>query len=291
MRELTLVSLSTYTGGFGTIADVGTDRDEELVDALRQREPTAAERLIARYGDRAYRLAARITGNTADAEEVIQDAIVSVVRKIDTFRRDSSLGSWIYRITANAAYEKLRGRRRRRDEISLDEVLPLFDENGRYADAICDWSASIHDPAVQSELRAALISAIGDLPAHYRAVIVMRDVEGMSVREVAGCVRTTVAAVKIRTHRARLFLRKRLSVFMASVIGPTIARQEFGRPRALSMDRRTEINAEPSRRRPSRVGESVVKNATLASSGDRLGPRARPPDYGLKSLVGSRRQR
>jgi len=86
---------------------------------------------------------------------------------------------------------------------------------------------------VQSELRAALTSAIGDLPAHYRAVIVMRDVEGMSVREVAGCVRTTVAAVKIRTHRARLFLRKRLSVFMVSVIGPDDRAPRF-RPSARS---------------------------------------------------------
>jgi len=68
---------------------------------------------------------------------------------------------------------------------------------------------------VQSELRAALIAAIGDLPAKYRAVIVMRDVEGMSMTEVADCAGTTVAAAKARAHRARLFLRKRLSMFMA----------------------------------------------------------------------------
>jgi RNA polymerase sigma-70 factor (ECF subfamily) len=205
--------------GFGTVAGVRTERDEELADALRLREPTAAERLIARYGTRAYRLAVRITGNAADAEEVVQDTILSVVRKIDRFRGDSSLGSWIYRITANAAYEKLRGGRHRRDEISLEEVLPAFNDNGTYADTICDWSASIHDPAVQSELRAALISAIGDLPAHYRAVIVMHDVEGMSLTEVAACVGTTVAVAKNRSHRARLFLRQRLSMFMASVSG------------------------------------------------------------------------
>jgi len=194
---------------------VRNDRDEELVDALRLREPAAAERLIARYGDRAYRLAIRITGNAADAEEVVQDAIWNVVRKIDAFRGDSSLGSWIYRITANAAYEKLRGGRHRRDELSLDEVLPSFNEDGTYAGTICDWSASIHDPALQSELRAALISAIDDLPAGHRAMIVMRDVEGMSLTEVAASVGSTVAAAKSRTHRARLFLRKRLSMFMA----------------------------------------------------------------------------
>ena len=211
---------ATHPVGFAALAGVRTDRDEELVEALRLREPTAAERLIARFGERAYRLAVRMTGNAADAEEVVQDAILNVIRKIDTFRGDSSLGSWIYRITANAAYEKLRGHRHRRDEISLDEVLPVFNDNGNYADTIRDWSRNIHDPAVQSELRAALVSAIGDLPANYRAVIVMRDVEGMPLLEVADCLGTTPTAVKLRTHRARLFLRKRLAMFMASVRTP-----------------------------------------------------------------------
>jgi RNA polymerase sigma-70 factor, ECF subfamily len=210
----------THTGSVESVAGVRTDCDEDLVDALRLREPTAPERLIARYGDRAYRLAVRITGNARDAEEVVQDAILNVVRKIDTFRGDSSLRSWVYRITVNAAYEKLRGGRHRRDEISLDDVLPVFNDDGYHADTICDWSESIHDPAVQSELRAALIAAIGDLPAKYRAVIVMRDVEGMSMTQVAACAGTTVAAAKIRAHRARLFLRKRLSMFMADVSAP-----------------------------------------------------------------------
>src|SRR5262245_63027527 len=136
------------------IADVGTDRDQELVDALRLREPTAAERLIARYGDRAYRLAVRITGNAEDAEEVVQDAIMSVVRKIDTFRGESAFGSWFYRIVSNAAY----GRRRRQPsiEIPLGEVFPAFDELGRHAGLVTDWSSRVDDPAVQRQLRDVL---------------------------------------------------------------------------------------------------------------------------------------
>src|SRR5256712_9522234 len=191
------------------------DRDHALLEALRQGEPTAAEQLVATYGDRAYRLAIRITGDRPDAEETVEDAFWSVVRKIDTFRGDSSLGSWIYRIVANAAYQKLRGRAHRRDEISLDEVLPLFHEDGRHAGPISDWSASIDDPAVQTELRATLDSAIGELPAHYRAVVVLHDVEGLSMAEVAGSLGITIATAKTRAHRARLFLRKRLAVFMS----------------------------------------------------------------------------
>src|SRR5712664_1623432 len=119
------------------------DRDAELLEALRRRrDATAAERLVSTFGDRAYRLAIGITGKQQDAEEAVQDAFWNVIRKIDTFRGDATLGSWIYRITANAAYQKLRGRARRRDEISLDEVLPSFHEDGRHAEPINDWSAS-----------------------------------------------------------------------------------------------------------------------------------------------------
>ena len=196
-------------------ASTQVDHDGELLGALRRRDRTAAECVVARYGDRAYRLAMGITRNAQDAEETVQDALWSVIQKIDTFRGDSSLGSWIYRIVANAAYQKLRGRARRRDEISLDEVLPLFHEDGRYAGPISDWSASIDDAAVQVELRATLDSAIGELPAHYRAVVVLHDVEGLSMVEVAGSLGITVANAKSRAHRGRLFLRQRLAIFMS----------------------------------------------------------------------------
>src|SRR5213080_2158323 len=86
------------------------DRDLDLLEALRLHEPTAAERLVTTYGQRAYRLAASITGNEQDAEEVVHDAFWSVVQKIDTFRGESAFGPWLYRIVANAAYQKLRGR-------------------------------------------------------------------------------------------------------------------------------------------------------------------------------------
>ena len=204
----------TDTGRFRSAADVRTDRDEELVDALRLREPTAADRLVARYGERAYRLAVRITGNAEDAEEVVQDAFVSVVRKIDTFRGESAFGSWFYRIVSNAAYGKVGRRPQASIEIRLEEVLPAFDEHGRHASLFRDWSSSIDDPAVQKELRDVLASAIDELSPHYRAAIVLRDVEGLSTAEVADALGIPVPTVKTRAHRARLLLRKRLSTFM-----------------------------------------------------------------------------
>src|SRR5262245_26562477 len=198
-----------------TVDRLVIDRDAGLAEALRLREPTAAERLVATYGDRAYRMAVRITGNGQDAEEAVQDAFWSVVRKIDTFRGDSAIGSWVYRIVANAAYEKVRRRPQATVEISPDEVLPTFHEDGRYAGVIADWSSRVDDPAVQTELRAVLTSAVSELPAHYRVVIVMHDVEGVSMTEVAEVLGITLTAAKTRAYRARLLLRKRLTDFMA----------------------------------------------------------------------------
>ena len=88
-----------------------TDADAGLVEALRREDPEAAEQLVERFGDRVYRLALRITGSKEDAEEAAQDALWTAARKIGTFKGESAFGSWLYRITANAAYQKLRTRR------------------------------------------------------------------------------------------------------------------------------------------------------------------------------------
>jgi RNA polymerase sigma-70 factor (ECF subfamily) len=191
------------------------DRDWALVEALRRRDSTAAERLLETYGDRVYRLAMRITGNAQDAEEVVQDAFWSVLRHIDTFRGESLLGSWIYRITANTAYQKLRRAAHQRDEISLDQVLPILDDGHHHLDPSGDWSAQIDDPAIQSELRDVLASAIDELPANHRAVFVLRDVEGLSMAEVAAALGISLATAKTTAHRARLRLRKRLGMFLS----------------------------------------------------------------------------
>src|SRR4029453_6730355 len=179
--------------------------DHDIVEALRFRTAGGAETLVAGYGERAYRLARRITGNGQDAEEVVQDAFWTVIRKIDTFRGESAFGSWLYRIVANAAYQKLRGRPYRRHDISLDEVLPLLDESGRHVAPAVDWSPRLDDPGIQVELRLALTAGIDELPATYRMVLVLRDVEGQSNAEIAGALGLTIAVVKTRVHRARLF--------------------------------------------------------------------------------------
>jgi RNA polymerase sigma-70 factor, ECF subfamily len=190
------------------------DVDASLVEALRRDDPDAAAQLVETYGDRAFRLARRITGSNEDAEEVAQDALWTAARKIQTFKGESAFGSWLYRITANAAYMKLRSRRSKANEIALDDVLPALDEEGRHFEPMDDWSTRVDENALQGELRDVLESAIAALPADYRTAVVLHDVEGLSNPDIAEALGISLPAVKSRIHRSRLFLRQRLSEYL-----------------------------------------------------------------------------
>jgi RNA polymerase sigma-70 factor (ECF subfamily) len=204
------------TGSAGRIpaGAARVDRDAALVEGLRKGHPTATELLLDTYGDRVYRLAIRITGNEQDAEEVVQDALWTAARKIGMFKGDSAFGSWVYRITANTAYQKLRGRQSRKHEVPWTDLRPAFDDERHHAEPIADWSGKVEEPALQAELRTVLTTAINDLPADYRTAFLMHDVEGLSNPEIAESLHLSLPAVKSRVHRSRLFLRERLSRYM-----------------------------------------------------------------------------
>jgi len=192
------------------------DPDAALVAKLRRADRGAAEALVGAYGDRLYRLAIRITGNASDAEEVVQDALWRASRKIDTFRGAAAFGSWVYRVTANVAYEKLRGRRSKWREVSWEDLGPSFDDNGQHAEVAVDWSRRLKDPAIERELKEVLGRAIDALPADYRTAFLLHDVEGFPNPEIAGTLRVKLAVIKSRVHRARLFLRRRLAGYVSS---------------------------------------------------------------------------
>ena len=197
------------------------DPDAALVEQLRRQDAEAPEALVAAYWERAYRLAIRITDNASDAEEVVQDALWTVSRKIDSFQGVAAFGSWLYRITANTAYQKLRGRRTRK-EVPWDDLAPPFDDRGRHVEAAGDWSRRLHDPAIESELRSVLSAAINELPAVYRIVFLLHDVEGLSKPEIAEALHLKLSGIKSRVHRARLFLRKRLADYMGRAMGADV---------------------------------------------------------------------
>jgi RNA polymerase sigma-70 factor (ECF subfamily) len=191
------------------------DRDATLLAALRAGTPEAPELLVDTYGDRVYRLTYRITGSNEDAEEATQDALWTAARKIDSFKGESQFGSWLYRIAANAAYQKLRSRRTKAREIAIDDVLPALDSEGLHFEPMDDWAPRVDDNAVNGELRDVLEKAIADLPPDYRTALVMHDVEGMPNPDIAETLGISLPAVKSRVHRSRLFVRKKLADYLA----------------------------------------------------------------------------
>ena len=200
-----------------TQAHPKTDRDATLLEALRSGAPEAPELLVDTYGDRVYRLTYRITGSNEDAEEATQDALWTAARKIASFKGESQFGSWLYRIAANAAYQKLRTRRSKGREIALDDLLPALDTDGLHFEPMDDWSPRVDDNAVNGELREVLEQAIAELPADYRTALVMHDVEGMPNPDIAETLGISLPAVKSRVHRSRLFVRKKLAGYMGGV--------------------------------------------------------------------------
>ena len=186
--------------------------DQDLVEQLKAGVESAFEALLDRYQGRVYRLVLSITKSADDAEEVLQDIFLSVYRKIASFDGRSALGTWLYRIAVNAALMKLRGRGPVHD--SIEAHLPQFTEDGRHPRMIVDWSQGAEDQLLQKERVQLVRQAIEALPPDYRAVVVLRDLEGLSNEEVAEVVGISLLAVKARLHRARLALRGILEQYM-----------------------------------------------------------------------------
>ena len=188
--------------------------DRTLLDKAVAGDAGALEALMGRHAGRVYRLAFGITRNPADAEEVVQDVFLTVVRKGGGFEGQAALATWMYRVTMNAALNRRRGKRREL-EVSLEEHLPTYTEDGHRAgdrsDLLIDWSSTPEDRALSGESRRVLESAIDSLPEHYRAVLILRDVEELSNEEVASIVGDSLASVKSRLHRARMALREQLT--------------------------------------------------------------------------------
>jgi RNA polymerase sigma-70 factor (ECF subfamily) len=188
--------------------------DAVLFERLRAGDPGALEPLMARFASRAYRVAGRICASAADAEEVVQDVFLTVFQKAGSFEGRAALSTWIYRITVNASLNKRRGKRSEVEQ-PLDELLPSYLPDGhRQGDrsyVLADWSSMPDAALLSREGREIIRAAVDRLPHHYRAVLLLRDVEELSSEEVAEILEESVASVKSRLHRARMALREQLT--------------------------------------------------------------------------------
>jgi RNA polymerase sigma-70 factor (ECF subfamily) len=176
------------------------------------RKPLTAEQVFSDYAPRVYNLARRMLGNDADAEDVTQDVLLQVVRKLDTFRGDADIATWLHRITVNAALAH-RNKRARREEHELHVHDPLDNhfEDGHHGLAVRPWPISPDQHALDRERSKLIEEAIARLPETYRDVHVLADVEGLSNAEIADLLNISVSAVKSRLHRGRLLMRNALA--------------------------------------------------------------------------------
>jgi RNA polymerase sigma-70 factor (ECF subfamily) len=186
--------------------------DEELVTRAAGGDGAAFETLVSRHEGRVHRLAYRLTGSDADAQDVLQEAFLAAYRGLALFRGTSRFSTWLYRITTNAALMHRRARRRRPTE-SLEEFLPRFDDDGRHVPEPAELQvASRADDLLDGKFLAEKArAALERLPDLYREAFVLRDLEELDTSEVADLLGVDAATVRQRVHRARLMLRGYLS--------------------------------------------------------------------------------
>jgi RNA polymerase sigma-70 factor, ECF subfamily len=193
--------------------------DEVLVVRARAKDEAAFEELVSRYDDKLYRLAMRFVRNETDAQEILQDAFLSAWRNLPTFEGRAQFGSWMYRVTVNAALMLLRSRNRH-PEVTVDEVEPtvLNDavaEGGQNMRASSDWSQRPDEQLQSDEMRRHIQASVDALPEGLRTVFLLRDVEELSTEDTAEALGLSVPAVKTRLHRARLALREAIGRYFS----------------------------------------------------------------------------
>ncbi len=189
----------------------GQQDDAALVERLKSRDKSAMEEVVRLHGAKLYGVALQITRNEDTAQEVMQDALVSIWNKIALFEARSAFTSWMYRVTANAALMRLRKDKKFEHNVPLenqgpDKDIPVIQ--------LPDPGAQPDVAAQRVELGARVRAAIDALPEPYRTTVLLSDVNELSLAEVAEATESTIPAVKSRLHRGRLALRKVLEPYL-----------------------------------------------------------------------------
>jgi RNA polymerase sigma-70 factor (ECF subfamily) len=191
-------------------------KKDDLLARLQSGDEQALADLAEAYSSKIYQLAFRYLRNKEDAEEVTQDVLFKVYRKVGEFRGDAALSSWIYRITFNAAMSRLRTAQYQRTQAEeRRDASSDVESIGAPARApdVADWTDLADEHVLRSQLRERVYRAILALPAIYRAPVMLRDIQGMSTEEASAMLKVKDQTLKSRLHRGRLILRKQLADF------------------------------------------------------------------------------
>lgn len=189
--------------------------EEPLLARLRAGDETAYEEVVRRHAGLLLQVARRLLGNDEDAQDAVQECLLSAFRSIESFQGQARLSTWLHRIVVNASLMRLR-KRRRTHEVSIEALLPRYREDGHAVEPPAPWRADVAGLEA-AEIREKVRQCIDQLPEAYRAVILLRDIEGLDTEETARLLDATRTAVKVRLHRARQALRALLNPYFAEV--------------------------------------------------------------------------
>jgi RNA polymerase sigma-70 factor, ECF subfamily len=195
--------------------------DNELLKRLRSRDPEACAQCVQDHSDAIYRLGLRILRDKSEAEDLVQETFLSAFKNIDHFEGRSAIGTWLFRIAYNNALMRLR--KSHPEEVSIDEPISEDSEETR---EIFDFSHLPEDEALQEEVRSRVNMAVDDMPPTLRGTFQLRELEELSTEETARILDVSTDVVKTRLHRARLWLRNKLSDYFAERMNAGIGRQE-----------------------------------------------------------------
>ena len=186
--------------------------DNELVSLfVKTQDEGAFNEIVDRYGEKIYRTALRITRNTRGAEDVLQEVFLKLLEKLETFHEECKFSTWLYSVTANASFSHLQAEKKYRNDVSFEEQILKIEGGASNGVDIGNWNHGSDDSYSRRELIEKIEQALIELPAPYRVVFHLRDVEGFTNPEVATILGLSLTTVKFRIRRARIYLRHKLS--------------------------------------------------------------------------------
>jgi RNA polymerase sigma-70 factor, ECF subfamily len=188
------------------------DEDTELIEAINSGQHNLYYDLVKRYERKLYNFGLRACWDPQDAEDLVQETFLNVFKYLKDFRYETKFKNWLYKIASSVCIKKKRKSKFAPDrELSLDEFLPP--DEAHVATALPDWAHAPLKKLLNNELSETLKKATLSLPEKYRVVILLRDMEGFNTEETAQILNVTPSNVKVRLHRARLFLKEKLKEY------------------------------------------------------------------------------
>lgn len=186
-----------------------------VLKGLSEKDPVTIDGFIGQFSRPLFGVILNYTKNPADAEEILQDTFLKIINKIDTFREGSPLWPWMRRIAINNAIMWLRKNKPKQDKtLNIDDMTPAFTSQGEFAHPIFSWTLDPEDLYMNTELAGELYNAIQSLPGEYRIPLILRDVEGYSLKQISSLIQLKEPTTKTRIHRARSFVRERISKYL-----------------------------------------------------------------------------